>query len=151
MARTVVIVIDDLVDIGPIERYIVEMAARDDVGFHIVSTGDAHLVVAGDSSAGDSNAGDWGTGDWAAVELAPRGLRLMVLLARLSDRLIRVTGEIVARREPGELAEAVRRCAPEAVLVAARCRRLERWRRRDVTNQLRRLFAVDVRPIRLAA
>lgn len=131
MTRHVVVVIDDLDDIGPIERFMVDLAHREQIGFHVVSTGDAHMVV--------------------APEAAPRRLRLMLLMARLADRLIPVTGEVVVGRELEALAAAIRRHTPDQVLVASRGRTIDRWLRRDLASQIRRLFAVEVAPLPLPA
>ncbi len=130
MTRQVVVVIDDLDDIGPIERFMVDLARSEDVGFHVVSTDEARMVV--------------------APETAPRRLRLMLLMARLADRLIPVTGEVVGR-ELGELGAAITRRTPDEVLVASRTRRVDRVLRRDLASRMRRTFAVDARPLPMAA
>lgn len=128
MARNVVVVIDDLDDLGPVEQFIVSLAAREDVGLHVVSAGAIDQLV--------------------APEAAPRRLRLMLLMARLADRLIPVTGEEV---DHDGLRAALLRHAPDQIVVASRSRRVQRWLRRDTVSRLRRLCPIEVATVPHAA
>lgn len=124
MASHVMVVIDDLDDIGHIERSLVSMAVRSDIGFYVVSMG--------------------GTETLMADEAAPCRLRLMLLLARLADRLIPASGEVLEGSRIEMLRQAIQRQAPQQVLVASHDRPVDRLLRRDVVGQLRKLLDIDV-------
>ena len=131
MSNQIVVVIDDLDDVGRVERSLVSMAVEADVGFHVVSLGTADALV--------------------GSEATPPRLRLMLLLARLADRLIPATGEVVAGRELEALTTAILRHSPYRIMVASRERWADRLLRRDLASRISRLLGIEVYRIPLPA
>lgn len=123
MSSRYLVVIDGINGTTEVERVILQCAACDDAEFHIVSCEPA---------------------DEAAEDCSPGRLRLTLLLARLADRLLPVDGEVAYGEVRARLAAVVERVRPDAVLVAAPRRPVDRWLRRDLASSLRRLVAVDV-------
>jgi hypothetical protein len=92
------VVIGAVDEVCAVERAVVELVARQAVSVHLVST-------------------DVDTAQGPFGEFAPRRLRLMLLLAKLADRGIEVTGEDVSLADPEGLGEAVARFRPDVIHV----------------------------------
>ena len=105
MAKRVVVLFHDEDELRPVEEAIVDMAGCEDATFHLVSTDDAEALV--------------------LEEMSPRRLRLMLLLAKLSDRMVVVTGEDASLTDRHQLREAIAQQRPDVLHVAGDPSRLQ--------------------------
>ncbi|MEO2105950.1 MAG: hypothetical protein ABGZ36_09965 [Actinomycetota bacterium] len=132
MRSQYVVVIDDIDNIGPVEDAIVQLAVQQDVTFHVISTGEGDVLVTDKETPGH--------------------VRLMFLVAKLADRLIRVTGELASAADLKGLEERIGRLQPERVYVATPSGKLDRMLHRDMASRLRGLLDdVEVIPLPVAA
>lgn len=104
MVERRLVVFGDAEEVRDVERAVIELARASPAQIHLVSVDVVRLPV--------------------GEEFAPGRLRLMLLLAKLADRGLAVSGEDVCLDDPGVLVDVVDRTAPDVIHVMGQDRRI---------------------------